>query len=359
MGSILTIASQKGGVGKTTTAVNLAASLALGGTQVLLLDFDPQANASSGVGFTRGVVGESARENRGFLSHAVQGQPLKPFVQETRFHNLSVVAAQTAQTDPQLKNVLTNAAPTLDTATGVLGGVRESLRGTWKTEHLFALSQALQGWEFYQARIDECDRAIEQLLHTLSGPPEGDPPARPCKPGGANAPHIDGLHRMLVQLCGCDATTLPGMADYSLLQIIGEVGTDLSEWPSPKHFTAWAGLAPAAAQSGKRRTRQARHCNRAGHLFCTMARSLANSVDKSLGGFYRRLKARRGGLVANKALARKLAAMFWQVMVHGVAYVEHGLENYRARVALTEQRVLRKLAHKHGLQLVPNLTAAT
>ena len=84
-----------------------------------------------------------------------------------------------------------------------------------------------------------------------------------------------------------------------------------------------------------------------------MARSLANSIDKALGGFYRRLKARRGGLVANKALARKLAALFWQVMVHGAAYVEQGLKKYEARVALTEQRVLRKLAHKHGLQLVP------
>jgi transposase len=161
---------------------------------------------------------------------------------------------------------------------------------------------------------------------------------------------------MLVQLCGGnDATQLPGMADYSLLQVIGEVGTDLKPWPTEKHFTAWAGLAPAARQSGKRRSRQARHTNRTGQLFCTMARSLANSVDKGLGGFYRRLKARRGGLVANKALARKLAALFWRIMVHGLAYAEQGLKKYESRVALTQQRVLRKLARKHGLQLVPQI----
>jgi len=231
--------------------------------------------------------------------------------------------------------------------------VCESLRGTWKAEHLFALHQALAGWEFYQMQIRECDQAIERVLQDLSGPQNPDQPVSPAKPGGANTPQIDGLHRMLVQLCsGQDATQLPGMADYSLLQIIGEVGTDLRKWPTEKHFTAWSGLAPAARQSGKRRGRQARRCNRTGHLFCTMARSLANSVDKGLGGFYRRVKARRGGLVANKALARKLAALFWQVMVHGVAYVEQGLKKYEARVAFTEQRVLHRLARKHGLRLI-------
>ncbi|MFS8973498.1 hypothetical protein PO002_44150, partial [Cupriavidus necator] len=69
-----------------------------------------------------------------------------------------------------------------------------------------------------------------------------------------------------------------------------------------------------------------------------------------------RLRARRGGLIANKALARKLAALFWQVMVKGADYVEHGLRQYQARAAQSEQHTLRKLAQKHGLDLVPAKT---
>jgi transposase len=236
------------------------------------------------------------------------------------------------------------------------GRMRAALEGTWKEEHLFALRQGYAAWQFYQKQVRECDQAIEKVLQEMAGPEDPDHPAPPAtKRGGVNAPQIAGLHALLWRLCGRkDLTNLPGVADYVLLQLLAEVGTDLEgHWQSEKQFTAWLGLAPGSRQSGKRRGSQKRGRNRAGRLFCLIARSVGRSVDKALGGFYRRLKGRRGGLVANLALARKLAELFWRLMVHGSTYVEQGLKKYEEKVAQTEQYLLQKLARKYNMVLQP------
>lgn len=81
---IVAITNQKGGVGKTTTAVNLSACLAQNGVRVLLIDLDPQANATSGLGL--------AQEERGSLYPAlVEGAAPREFIRSTRIPNLSII----------------------------------------------------------------------------------------------------------------------------------------------------------------------------------------------------------------------------------------------------------------------------
>lgn len=237
--------------------------------------------------------------------------------------------------------------------------IKESLRGTWAEEHLFALRQAVENWQHYQRQIAACDRQMETVLRAINGPdqPGGTELKREAvKRTGVNAPQIDDLHQILIKLCGGkDLTVLPAHTDYSLLQLIGEVGTDLGKWPTEQHFNAWLGLAPGSHQSGKRQGAVQRKRNRAGRLFCMMARSLARSKNTALGGFYRRMAARRGGLVANKALARKLAALFWRVMVKGLRYAEAGLKAYEDQVLETKRRALCRLAKQLGRVVLPSL----
>jgi transposase len=208
--------------------------------------------------------------------------------------------------------------------------VVESLRGVYSHGHLLALRQAVDCLEFCQGQVDQCDRELERMLRDLTSGMEEPANPGPAKAIRHNPPRIEGLHRMMVQLGGGrDATVLPGITDYNFMKLMAAIGGDIRRWPTPKHFTSWLGLAPGRNDSGKSRHRSRRKVETEGGLILRQAaQSLLASKNIALGGFGRRLRGRKGAPVAVKAMARKLAEMFWRLMTHGLDYVEAGAREY-------------------------------
>jgi hypothetical protein len=231
-----------------------------------------------------------------------------------------------------------------------------SLEGEWQDHHLFALRQAHAGYAFCQKQMVECDREIEAVLQSMNAGrevPARDPQVK-VKSTRHNPPQIAGLYEQLRAACeGRDLQVLPAIGPLSWMKLLGELGPDLSAWGSEKQFTNWLGLSAGSNQSGHRRRRVPRRKTRAGQIFREAVMSLARSKDCALGEFYRRLRATRGAPVAIVATARKLAELYWRVMVKGIAYVEEGLKAYAERQRLQRERALHRSAAKLGYKLEP------
>jgi transposase len=228
-----------------------------------------------------------------------------------------------------------------------------SLEGNYKAEYLFMLGQAFKAWQFYNGLIEGCDEKINEWLDkTIQGktPLKTTTPAKPIR---HHKPRIDDLHQKMFRLTqGHDASQLPGMTDYTFLRLIAEVGTDLSRFKTANHFAAWLGLAPKKHNSGKIKRRQYGSVNTvAGQLFKECAWTLLKSSKVALGNFGRRIRAKKGPAVAIKAMARKLAIMFYNVMIHGMQYVENGIEKYEQQIKQTELNNITKWAQRLGLQV--------
>jgi transposase len=233
--------------------------------------------------------------------------------------------------------------------------VKRSLMGNYKREHIFLLKQSLECWEFYQNKIQECDSEIAEILKEISADKEDKDYGKGTKTIKHHKPNISDLHNLMMKITeGKDATVLPGITDLTLMRLISEVGTDMSNWKTEKHFTSWIGVAPNSHRSGKGfKKKKGKKKTKVGQIFRECAQSIARSKYLALGGFYRRIKSRSGAKVAIVATARKLAELFYRFMRYGRDYIEYGLKSYEEKY---RERILKNLKTKAkilGYEVIP------
>jgi transposase len=231
--------------------------------------------------------------------------------------------------------------------------VLKALNGKYTKEGLFALQQAFDAYNFYQNQIAQCDQEIEKIIHMMGKGRKDKDLDQKRKPIRHNKPNVKNLGANMLNIFdGKDATVISGITDYTWMQLLSETGADMSRWPTQKHFTSWLGLAPGQHWSGKKRYNKRKQGRpKAGQIFREIAQSLINSKNIALGSFGIKLRAKKGPAKAIKAMARKLAELYWKVMVKGIEYVEIGIKNYEEMLLLKKRKTIEKLARELNYQI--------
>ena len=235
--------------------------------------------------------------------------------------------------------------------------ILKSLNGKYTQAGLFALQQAFESFNFYQHQIQQCDQMLDKVIKRMGDGVTDQKQQIPRKPIRHNKPDINNLGISLIKIFGGkDATVLSGITDYTWMQLLSETGTELTRWPSEKHFTSWLGLSPGQHTSGKtKKNKRKAGRPKAGQIFRQIAQSLITSKHIALGAFGRKLRARKGPSIAIKSMARKLAVLYWRVMVKGLEYVENGIHKYEEQLLAQRHKTLMRLATELNAQISYNL----
>lgn len=234
--------------------------------------------------------------------------------------------------------------------------VARALEGTYREEHMFALKQALEAYDFFQQQLASCDCELERYLASLASAP-GTPPPTPRPPKRRkNQTHFD-LRKELARIAGVDVCQIEGIDALTAQTLISECGTDMTPFPSEKNFTSWLGLCPNNRKTGGRiRSRRTRRVqNRAARAFRVAAQALHHS-NSALGSYHRHMKARIGAGKATTATAHKLARLYYRLMKHGETYFTQSQAQYEALRRERDLRAVQRRARRLGYQL---LNAAT
>jgi transposase len=235
----------------------------------------------------------------------------------------------------------------------------KALTGTWREEHLFVLKQSVEMFDFYTRQVQACDEEIERVYGLTR--PDWETGVvkllseRKRNSHSKNRPsNPEGIRKHLKRISEVDLSVVDGFGVSLAQTVIMEVGTDMSKFPSEKHFCSWLGLAPKHEISGgkvlKNKTLKTR--NRAGQAFRMAAQSV-KQADCVFGVTYRRLKARLGPAQATVATAHAIARVVYRMLKYKVEYETISVEEYEQKFRDQQFKYMRKKAAKLGYQLVP------
>lgn len=229
-----------------------------------------------------------------------------------------------------------------------------ALSGNYRREHLFALRQAVESFDFENGLIAQCDSEIERELRQLDKKTMVQKAQRSSTKRRKNQLRFDGK-TILHELAGTDLTAIDGLEASTVLTILSETGTDLSPWKSGKHWAAWLTLAPNNRITGGKPIRKKGpiiHPNRAAQAFRLAAQTLERA-NCALGAFFRRIRARYGRQSAIKATAHKLALIFYAMLRDKSRYVDPGVDYYEKRYRERRLNSLIRQAAGFGCIVVP------
>jgi transposase len=236
--------------------------------------------------------------------------------------------------------------------------IAQALQGDYRPEHLFVLQQSLAGYRYYQERITELDREIQQLMKAVGSSEDLQEqiPKRTKRTKynrQVNDPAFD-LRRELYRIAGVDLTDIPGVSTLTAQVILTEIGPDVSRFRNASAFASWLGLCPERRISGGKvlscKTRKVK--NRAALALRLGAHSLCRAKDY-FGEFFRRMRAKLGAAQATTATAHKMARVIYHVLRTKTPYTETVFHECDEQARQRAEGRLRRQAASLGFQVIP------
>lgn len=206
--------------------------------------------------------------------------------------------------------------------------IAKALRGNNRKDFLFGLKQEFESYQFFQKKMDECDKQIKQFLqqqiNTDPSKKKLSTTVKTHKRINKNAVKGIDLNQAAYQYFGgVDLMAIEGLSHATILSIMSEIGSEgFTKFATAKQFTSWLRLAPNNKISGGKilSNKVPKGSNRLKIALRNAANAIGNLKDTHLSDFFKRVLYRRGRTAAISATARKLAVILWTMIVKKIPY---------------------------------------